>query len=56
MLEKIKKKDVVKKLKTEKCIKYYKKIGKNALLVLIFWVNSHFGPKINFATNVVPKE
>ena len=30
--------------------------GENALLVPTFWVNSHFGPKINFATNVVPKK
>ena len=32
------------------------KLGENALLIPTFWVNSHFGPKINFVTNVGPKK
>ena len=31
-------------------------LGKNALLIYTFWANYHFGPKIDFATNVVPKK
>ena len=30
--------------------------GENALLVSTFWVNFHFGPKIDFITNVVHKK
>ena len=31
-------------------------MGDNALLVPTFWVNSHFGLKIDFVTNVIPKK
>ena len=30
--------------------------GENAFLIPTFWVNFHFGPKIDFVTNVVPKK
>ena len=32
------------------------KTGENALLIPTFWVNYHFGPKIDFITNFVPKK
>ena len=31
-------------------------LGENTLLVPTFWVNSHFGSKIDFVTNVVPNK
>ena len=32
------------------------KKGENTLLVHTFWFNSHFGPKIDFVTNVTPEK